>query len=118
MIPLTAYLVYLTLSVVLIFLVAGNLRRRGRVILLDAFRGNEAVADSINHLRLIGFYLISIGYVTVALPWGKEPDDLVDATEFLSWKLGVVLLLLGVMHTISLWKVTWMRRRADAGRTV
>ncbi len=118
MIPLTAYLIYLTLSVALIFFVAGNLHRRGRILLVDAFRGNETVADSVNHLRRIGFYLLSVGYVTVVLPWGKEPDDLIEATELLSWKLGVLLLLLGVMNTISLWKITWMRRRAEAGRTV
>ena len=118
MIPLTTYLIYLTLSIGLIFLIAGNLHRRGRILLVDSFRGNEAVADSVNHLRRVGFYLIAIGYVTVALPWGKEPDDIVDAMEFLSWKLGVVLLLLGVMHTISLWKITWMRRRAEVTRTV
>src|SRR5688500_11722821 len=109
MIPLTTYLVYLSLSIGLIFLVAGNLHRRGRILLVDSFRGNEAVADSVNHLRRIGFYLLSIGYVTVVLPWGKEPDDMLETTEHLSWKLGVLLLLLGVMHTISLWKLTWMR---------
>ncbi len=118
MIPLTTYLVYLSLSIGLIFLIAGTLHRRGRVLLLDAFGGNEAVADSVNHLRRIGFYLLSIGYVTLVLSWGKEPDDVVDATEFLSWRLGVLLLILGVMNTISLWKLTWMRRRAEAGRTV
>ena len=118
MIPLTTYLVYLTLSIGLIFLVAGTLHRRGRVLLLDSFGGNAVVADSVNHLRRIGFYLLGIGYVTVALPWGKEPADILRAAEYLSWKLGVVLLLLGVMHTVSLWKMTWMRRRAEAVRTV
>src|SRR5688500_12451791 len=104
MIPLTTYLAYLALSIAIIFLVARTLHRRGRVILLDSFSGNEMVTDSVNHLRQVGFYLISVGYVTVALPWGRVPEDLVAATEYLSWKLGLVLLLLGVMHTVSLWK--------------
>ena len=118
MIPLTAYLAYLTLSIALVILVAQTLHRRGRVLVLDSFSGNEALADSVNELRRTGFYLISVGYVTVALSWGKKPDDIIAAAEYLSWKLGVVLLLLGVMHTISLWKITWMQRRAEAGRAV
>lgn len=118
MIPLTTYLLYLILSIGLAAFVAHTLHRRGRVFLLETFRGNEVLADSVNHLRRIGFYLIIVGWVTVSMSWGKTPDDLVEATEFLSARLGVVLLIVGVMHVFAVTRLTWMRRRAEAGKVV
>ena len=69
---------------------------------LDSFMGNEALADSVNHLLVVGFYLINIGYVSVALRAGAKPNDLAEAIEYLSTKIGVVLLVLGVMHFINI----------------
>src|SRR5688500_3089106 len=118
MIPLTTYLLYLVLSIGVAAFVAHTLYRRGRVFLLDTFRGNEILADSINHLRRIGFYLITVGYVAMSMSWGKTPGDLVEATEFLSARVGVVLLLVGFMHVLATSRLTWMRRRAEMGKVV
>jgi hypothetical protein len=53
---------------------------------------------SINHLLLVGFYLVNIGFVALALRYGTKPTDLVEAFEFLSTKVGLVVVILGVMH--------------------
>ena len=93
-----SYLAYLPISVGLTIWVAHTLHSRGRVFLVDAFNGNEALADSIIHLLVVGFYLINIGYVTLALKYGDKPTNLQEAIEFLSTKIGLVLLILGAMH--------------------
>src|SRR3712207_7694262 len=61
--PRSTLFPYTTLfrSVSLTVWVARTLYRNGRVFLVEAFRGNEAVADSVNHLLVVGFYLINIG---------------------------------------------------------
>src|SRR5713101_2350737 len=92
------YLLYLAVSVALTVWVAQTLHKNGRVFLVDAFLGNEAIADSVNHLLVVGFYLINIGYVTLALKYGEKPANLQEAIEFLSTKVGLVLVVLGVMH--------------------
>ena len=56
------------------------------------------MADSVNHLLVVGFYLINIGYVSLALKYGDKPRTSQDAFEFLSTKIGLVLLILGGMH--------------------
>src|SRR5213082_3101878 len=61
------YFTYLLISVSLTVWVAKTLHKNGRIFLVDAFRGNEPLADSINHLLVVGFYLINIGYVSLAL---------------------------------------------------
>jgi len=93
-----SYLAYLPISVMLTIWVARTLQVRGRVFLVEAFGGNESLADSVNHLLVVGFYLINIGYVTLALKYGDKPTSLQEAIEFLSTKVGLVLMILGVMH--------------------
>ena len=107
-----SYLAYLTISVALTFWVARTLHKNGRIFLVDSFHGNEQLADSINHLLLVGFYLINIGYVTLALKYGDKPANLQEGLEALSTKVGAVLLILGAMHFFNLYVFSKMRRRA------
>jgi hypothetical protein len=106
------YISYLSLSVLLTAWVARTLHKNGRIFLVDSFAGNEPLADSINHLLVVGFYLINIGYVSLALKEGAAPQDLRGVLELLSSKVGVVMLVLGGMHFFNLLMFSKMRRRA------
>ena len=106
------YFTYLLISVSLTVWVAKTLHKNGRIFLVDTFRGNEPLADSINHLLVVGFYLINIGYVSLALREGQMPLDLQGVLETLSRKVGVVLLVLGGMHFFNLLVFSKMRKRA------
>ena len=108
----SSYLAYLAISILVTVWVAQTLHKHGRIFLVDSFMGNEALADSVNHLLVVGFYLINVGYVSVALRASAKPNDLAEAIEYLSTKIGVVLLVLGVMHFINIRIFSAMRRRA------
>ena len=77
-----SYIVYLITSLLITAWVGRTLYRRGRIFLVDAFHGNEAVADSVNHLLVVGFYLINIGYVTLALKYGDKPSGCSSRLNF------------------------------------
>ena len=109
---ITTYLAYLLISVCLTVWVARTLHKNGRIFLVDSFHGNEPLADSVNHLLVVGFYLINLGYVSLALTMGYEIFTAREAIEALSWKLGFVLLVLGGMHFFNLFILSRMRRRA------
>src|SRR5438132_1471859 len=66
-IEIATYLLYLAISVALTVWVARTLHKNGRIFLVDVFHGNEPLADSVNHLLVVGFYLIKLGYVSLAL---------------------------------------------------
>ena len=106
------YALYLLISIGLTIWVAGTLHKNGRLFLVDAFHGNEPLADSINHLLLVGFYLINIGYVSLALKYGDKAANLQELLEALSTKVGAVLLILGAMHFFNLYVFSKMRKRA------
>jgi hypothetical protein len=108
----SGYVLYLLISVILTIWVARTLHKNGRIFLVDSFLGNEPLADSVNHLLVVGFYLINIGYVSLALKYGVKPSNLAQVVEFLSTKVGAVLLVLGGMHFFNLYVFTKMRKRA------
>jgi hypothetical protein len=107
-----AYLTYLAISVAVTVWVARTLHKNGRIFLVDSFLGNAALADSVNHLLVVGFYLINIGFVTLALKYGAHATDTKEAVEMVSTKVGSVLVVLGVMHFFNLYIFSKMRKRA------
>ncbi|MGH9943052.1 MAG: hypothetical protein ACRD9R_11925 [Pyrinomonadaceae bacterium] len=105
------YLLYLLISVALTVWVARTLHKNGRVFLVDVFQGDEALADSVNHLLVVGFYLINFGYVSLALKLGYQIGSITEGIEALSWKVGMVLVVLGGMHFFNLYVFSRIRRR-------
>ncbi|HEY9328547.1 MAG TPA: hypothetical protein VIS09_09970 [Streptomyces sp.] len=106
-----AYVIYLLISLALTIWVARTLSRNGKVFLADVLHGNEKLADAVNHLLVVGFYLVNLGFVTLYL---KNSDGVADARELfeaLSVKVGVVLLVLGVMHLGNVYVLNKIRRR-------
>jgi hypothetical protein len=106
------YLTYLVISIALTIWVAKTLHKNGRIFLVDSFLGNEPLADSINHLLVVGFYLVNLGFVSLALKTAEKPVDLQGVLETLSGKIGCVLLILGGMHFFNLLVFSKMRKRA------
>lgn len=106
------YLLYLAISIALTVWVARTLHKNGRVFLVDVFRGNTELADSVNHLLVVGFYLVNLGYVALALQADQEVSSLQMTIEALSRKVGLVLITLGIMHFFNLYVFSRMRRRS------
>ncbi|MGC5529831.1 hypothetical protein [Streptomyces sp. SR-10] len=111
-----AYVIYLLITVALTVWVARTLSRNGRIFLADVLHGNEKLAEAVNHLLVVGFYLVNLGFVTLYL---KNADGVANARELfeaLSVKVGVVLLVLGVMHLGNVWVLSRIRRRSALER--
>ena len=107
-----AHLAYLFISIATTIWVARTLMRNGRVFLIDTFQQNQALADAVNNLLVVGFYLINVGYVALALKYGERPTDLAGSIEAMSTKVGFVLLVLGAMHFLNLYVFSRVRRKA------
>ena len=105
------YLAYAALSLMVTVWVARTLHKNGRVFLIDAFRGNADLADSVNQLLVVGFYLINIGWVLLALKSEGTLTTVRQFIELLSDKMGVVLLVLGGMHFFNLYVFSRLRSR-------
>jgi hypothetical protein len=106
------YGLYLALAVAMTIWVAKTLHKSGRVFLVECFHGNAELADSVNHLLVVGFYLINIGFVSLYLKTTETVTGAQGIFETLSGKMGIILLMLGGMHFFNLLLFTKLRKRA------
>ncbi|MFY9345312.1 MAG: hypothetical protein WAT39_22670 [Planctomycetota bacterium] len=105
---LLAYLAYVAISVALTVWVGRTLHHNGRAFLIDVFARTE-LADSVNHLLVVGFYLVNFGYMSLALKLASRVATATEAVEALSYKVGLVLVVLGAMHFFNLFVFSRIR---------
>ncbi|MEM9080595.1 MAG: hypothetical protein AAGC74_07895, partial [Verrucomicrobiota bacterium] len=110
---LITYTIYLCLAIPLTIWVARTLHKNGRIFLVDCFRGDEKMADSVNHLLVVGFYLINIGFVALYLKMNTLVTNAQGIFEAVAGKIGIVLLVLGAMHFFNIFLFTRARKRTE-----
>ncbi len=108
------YVIYLLISVGLTVGVGWALARSGRAFLLDVFGGNDSLAEAVNRLLVVGFYLLNLGFVTLTMRTPGNIEGARQGVQLLSVKIGEVLLVLGVLHFANLAAFTRFRGRAQA----
>src|SRR5690242_10548399 len=91
------YAAYAVSSVGLTIWIARTSFKHGAVFLEDVFADQPKMADAVNRLLVVGFYLINLGYAALLLK-AEHSASAVGAIEVLSYKLGLLLLSLGAMH--------------------
>ena len=95
----TTYLLYITISLGLTFWVGRTLNKNGHIFLMENYEGKEALVLAINNMLLVGFYMINIGFICYSLKIaGVGPGTYAQVIEFLSVKVGLIAILLGMMH--------------------
>ncbi|WP_437778381.1 hypothetical protein [Sorangium sp. So ce1097] len=105
------YGAYASISVGLTVWIARTLFKNGAVFLEDVFAENPRMADAVNRLLVVGFYLVNLGYALLILKADRSAT-VAEGIEVLSSKLGLLLLSLAVMHFGNLYVFHRIRRRA------
>jgi hypothetical protein len=106
------YLLYLLITISLTVWVARTLFKNGKIFLYDIFHGNKELADSVNNLLLVGFYLINLGYAVYTLQITRTISNAQEIVEKLSLKVGWIILILGCMHFLNLYIFFTLRKKA------
>lgn len=112
------YSIYLLVTILLTIWVARTLFTNGRVFLVEIFHQDNVLADSVNKLLLVGFYLINVGYAVYTLKIIDSIDTTQAVIEVLSQKIGWIILVLGAMHFFNLFILFNLRRKAQHGKAV
>lgn len=106
------YSLYLPTTIALTIWVARTLFKNGRVFLYEIFHQDNVLADSVNKLLLVGFYLINVGYAVYTLRIMQAIESPQSVIEILSEKIGWIILVLGAMHFFNLYILFNLRRKA------
>lgn len=108
-----AYLLYLVIAISITVWVARTLSKNGEVFLIQCFGHDAELARSTNHLLVVGFYLVNIGFITLTLSIGAEPTTLPEAMRFLSSKVGLAVIVLGGMHFFNMSAIAHFGRKVN-----
>jgi hypothetical protein len=111
------YVVYAAIAVGLTVWLARTLFRNGAVYLRDVFPDNNELAEAVNRLLVVGFYLFNLGYAALLLR-SRDASTVVEAIETLAFKLGLLLLSLGAMHFFNMYLFHRIRRRSKEGAAI
>jgi hypothetical protein len=110
------YVLYAAASIRLIIWLGHTLFRNGAVFLEDVFPDSPGMAQAVNKLLVVGFYLINLGFALLLMQGSTAPDA-VRAVEVLVRKLAVLLLLLGCLHLLNMLVFQRIRHHAQLTRT-
>lgn len=108
-----AYALYLVITIGITIWVARTLSENGIVFLVQCFGQNDELARSTNHLLVVGFYLVNIGFITLTLSLGTEPTTVPEAIRFLSSKVGLAVIVLGAMHFFNMGAIAQFGRKVN-----
>lgn len=110
---LVIYAIYVAVTIAMTVWVGRTLHNNGRAFLVRVFH-EPSLADSVNQLLLVGFYLVNIGFIALYLKGSAPPNA---TSEYLvglvTGKIGVVALVLGGMHFFNLYVFSRIWRGRD-----
>lgn len=107
---IAGYLTYLAITVPVTLWVARTLSRNGAVFLRDVYADQPDLADAINQLLVVGFYLLNLGFVLIVLRAGGDPGDAAAMIAGVSLQVGAVLVVVAFVHLVNISVFTSMRR--------
>lgn len=109
------YVAYAAVAIALTAFLARTLFRNGGIFLKDIFGDREGLAEAVNWLLVVGFYMFNLGYALFSLRAGRGLDAFA-ATQFFVNRVGALLLVLAVMHfanVLVFWRIRLHREQRE-----
>ncbi|MEQ9186171.1 MAG: hypothetical protein RLP15_00435 [Cryomorphaceae bacterium] len=95
---LLTYFIYSAITAFIILRVGWVFYRNGAHYLHDIFTNDYNLAENVNRLLLVGYYLLNLGYVAVSIAFFDEIEGWVDLTERIAQRTSYIVLSLGLLH--------------------
>jgi hypothetical protein len=109
---ITVYAVYVVIAVGLTAWLARTLFRSGTAFLHDVFADRPKLADAVNRLLVVGFYMLNLGYALYILRASRGLDAF-EAVQFLVNRLALLLVSLAVLHFVNVFVFWRIRARRE-----
>ena len=106
-----AYIFYLLITYLITFKVGLVFYRNGKVYILHLLHGNEHLADSINRLLLIGYYLLNLGYAALMVSTWKTIHTAEEVLVTVFSMTGKIMLTLAVIHFLNMTVIYLLSRQ-------
>jgi len=101
------YATYITIAVGLVIWLGKTLQKNGGIFLEDVFESDE-MGKAVNHLLVVGFYLLNTGYAVLIYRLNATYATTTEAVSEVVFRLGLLVLSLGVIHLFNMlvfWRI-------------
>ena len=95
---LVTYSIYVFAGVSVTWWVARKLDQHGVVFARSGDKYDDETGPAMSHLLVVGFALVALGVVSLALGIGSSVSSVQQCIESLSSKLGWVIMAIGALH--------------------
>lgn len=103
-----AYALYFSITAFIILRVGWLFFHYGAVYLHDLYPQRKDLADSLNRILLLGYYLLNLGYLAFSLKLWPEIPSAEAMLAMLCEKTGLICLGLGLLHFMNMgWVRLW-----------
>ena len=109
---IAVYAVYIVVAVGLTAWLARTLFRHGTAFLHDVFADKPELADAVNRLLVVGFYMLNLGYALYILRASRGLDAFA-AIQFLVNRLALLLVTLAGLHFVNVFVFWRIRARRE-----
>jgi hypothetical protein len=109
---IVVYGIYIVIAAALTAWLARTLFRSGVAFLHDVFVDRPELADAVNRLLVVGFYMLNLGYALYILRAARGLD-VFEAVQFLVNRLAVLLVTLAGMHFLNVFVFWRIRARRE-----
>ena len=106
------YMAYVAVAVGLTAWLARTLFHNGTAFLHDVFEDRPALAEAVNRLLVVGFYMLNLGYALYVLRAGRGLDAFA-AIQFLVNRLAILLVTLAGLHLLNVFVFWRIRTRRE-----
>jgi len=107
--------IYVLIAVGLTVWLAQTLYRSGTAFLRDVFAEKHDLADAVNRLLVVGFYMLNLGYALYILRASRQLDGF-EAVTFLVNRLALLLVTLALIHFVNVtvfWRIRMHREQRN-----
>jgi hypothetical protein len=106
-----AYILYLFITYLITVHVGLRFYRNGRVYILRLLHGDEKMTDSINHILLIGYYLLNLGYAALMINTWETISTWTELVASICTMTGKIMLTLAVIHFCNMAAIYLISRK-------
>lgn len=104
------YIIFFIVMFYVIAIVGWKLYTLGRPFLIENMQKELHLVDPVNKMLLLGYYMFNLGYVALSIQNWSNLYTVQELINALGVKTGEIIILLGVMHYVNLFWLTFLHQ--------
>ncbi|OCB70472.1 hypothetical protein B0A79_00090 [Flavobacterium piscis] len=99
---ITGYFIYLSITIFIILRVGKICYKNGNIFVAELIPNHADICQKINHVLLIAYYLLNIGYCAMTLISWQKILSSTQLIETIGIKTAIIIFIISVLHYLNI----------------